>query len=163
MDSKQITSLIITAVVVGAGGFYGGMRYQATKAPSLGNGSAFMAQRGAGGGLGLANGAPRGGQIRGGLGGGLTAGEILSKDDSSITLKLQDGGSKIILFTTSTRVGKFSEGSLAELAPGTAVSVTGAANSDGSVSATMFQIRPVGEMPPGMGGRPDGGAPPSTR
>ncbi len=155
MDSKQISSLVIVAVVVGVGGFYGGMKYQSSKVPSFGNGAAFMAQRGAGGGAGLGNGGTRGGFVRGGMGGGLTAGEVLSKDDSSITLKLQDGGSKIIFFTTSTRVGKFSDGSLTDLTPGTSVGVTGAANSDGSISASMVQIRPAGDVFRGIGGRPD--------
>jgi len=75
-------------------------------------------------------------------GGGMTAGDILSKDASGIVLSLRAGGSKIILVSTSTDVQKMAKGSLNDLLVGTSVSVSGATNADGSVTAQSIQIRP---------------------
>ncbi len=38
--------------------------------------------------------------------GGFTAGEVLSKDDSGITIKMMDGSTKIVLVNGSTAVMK---------------------------------------------------------
>ena len=80
-------------------------------------------------------------------GGGFMAGEILSKDESSITIKMQDGSTKIVLVGSSTQIMKSTTGSSDDLMNGTNVTVTGIANSDGSVTAESVQIRPAGSMP----------------
>lgn len=74
----------------------------------------------------------------------MTAGEILSNDGTSITIKMADGSTKIVLVSPSTQVMKMAAGSLSDLSTGTNVSVVGSANSDGSVTATSVQIRPAG-------------------
>lgn len=58
-----------------------------------------------------------------------------------MTLKLRDGGSKIILLSGSARIMKETEGSIDDLSIGTGVSVMGEANSDGSINAQSVQIR----------------------
>jgi hypothetical protein len=84
---------------------------------------------------------------RGGMMGGMTSGEIVSKDDTSVTIKLTDGGSKVVFLSTSTTIGTMSTGSLDDLSTGTNVIVVGSTNADGSVTASTIQIRPTGEMP----------------
>lgn len=139
--NKLIAIVIATAVVVGGGAFYGGMKYVQSQAP----------QRNA---QGFQNLSPEERQQRiqrfGGSGGGnggtrsgFTSGEILSKDDKSITIKMRDGGSKIIFYSDTTEISKFVNGSPSDLEIGKNVSVNGTANSDGSITAQSIQIRPA--------------------
>lgn len=85
--------------------------------------------------------------MRAGMGGGLTAGEIISKDTTSITIKMQDGSTKIVLIGESTQVMKTATGSVGDLSIGTNVTVTGTTNSDGSITSQSVQIRPAGFVP----------------
>src|SRR3989338_10163586 len=111
--NKLITIVIATAVVVGGGAFFGGMKYAESKSlrgrvsqadfQNLQNLSPEERQQrlqelGANAGAGFRGGA--GGGQRGG--GGFTAGEIIARDDKSVAVKLQDGGSKIVFLSDST-------------------------------------------------------------
>ena len=134
---------IIVALVVGGGSFFGGMKYDQSKTSvsTRGNGSG-NGNFGGGQGGGMMGRGNRGGG-NGMMGGGFTNGEILSKDDKSVTLKLRDGGSKIIFFASSTQVLKADAGVIADLQIGQQVSANGSTNSDGSLTAQMIQIRPM--------------------
>ncbi len=144
---KKIIPIIATVVLIGGGAFYGGMQY------AQGRGTAANAGRSSGG---FANASPEerqarlqqfgmGGQRNGrGAAGGFASGDILSKDAKGVTIKLRDGGSKLVFFTASTSVMKIVSGSVQDLAAGEQVSVTGSANQDGSINAQSFQIRPAG-------------------
>lgn len=69
-------------------------------------------------------------------------GEIIAKDEKSITIKLSSGGSKIILFSESTQINKLSRISVQDLELGENIMVQGTVNSDGSVSAKTIQTSP---------------------
>ncbi len=77
------------------------------------------------------------------------SGEILSVDEKSLTVKLRDGGSRIVFFSANTPVMRMASGTPADLAIGSNVMVLGTTNPDGSVTATSLQLRP--EL--GYGGR----------
>ena|SRR3989344_2429422 len=145
---KLIMIAVVVAVVVGSGAFYGGMKYVQARRGYLPAGrqdftnltpeqrQQLMAN---------ASGGFRGGagQGRGGTGGGFTVGEIISKDDKSITIKMPDGGSKIVFYSDATEVGKSISGTPADLKVGEMVTTNGTANSDGSITAQLIQIRPT--------------------
>jgi hypothetical protein len=83
--------------------------------------------------------------MKGGLQNGMSfvTGDIISKDDKSVTVKTQNGGSKVVFFTTGTEFGKFTTGNETDLELGKSISVTGKTNQDGSVAAQSIQIRPA--------------------
>lgn len=70
-------------------------------------------------------------------------GEIISADDKSVTVKLQDGSSMIVLLTNTTAFNKSAEGSKSDLKVGERVAVFGTENSDGSVTAQNVQLNPM--------------------
>ena len=77
------------------------------------------------------------------MGGRPVVGEIISLDDKSITVKLQDGSSKIILLPESVTVSKTDSGSKADLKNGINVGIIGTENQDGSITAQNVQINPA--------------------
>ena len=96
-----------------------------------------------GGFTGMPGGLTGRGGVRGGRGGNSTAGQIISKDSTSITIKDATGSTKTVYVGASTTVTNFVQGNLADLTSGKSVNVTGTSNSDGSVTATNVQIRPL--------------------
>ena len=75
-------------------------------------------------------------------GGAFENGEIISKDDKSITIKTREGSSKIIYFSNSTTIGKTVDGSVSDLNIGNQVMVNGKNDSSGVITAQNIQIRP---------------------
>jgi hypothetical protein len=151
MDTKYIAAVVASMLVIGSGAFYGGMQYEKSSGPRMRDRGQFGDGQFQPGENLRGSGSGGGQQFRGG---GFTAGEIISRDDSSITIKMQDGSTKIVLVGSSADVMKTTEGSADDLAVGTHVTVAGTANSDGSMTAQSVQIRPAGAMPFGGPGRP---------
>ena len=140
---KTFILVIIVVVVVGTGAFWGGMVYGKSHAAGNLSASAFGNMTGqqrqqffAGNGGQTAN----GGRMRGN--GGFSNGQIIAKDDKSITLKMPDGSTKIIFYSTSTITEKTVNTTAADLSVGQNVATTGTANSDGSITAQTISIRP---------------------
>jgi hypothetical protein len=79
--------------------------------------------------------------------GGIIEGTILFMDDKSVTVKLNDGSTKIILFSNSTSYSNTVASVKTDLKIGSTVAVFGVTNSDGSVTATSVQINPVNFKP----------------
>ena len=138
--NKMLPQIIVGVVVVGAVAFYGGMKYGESKtaATTMGTG---QGQRGNGQFGGGAGGARTGGGNRGGA--GFANGEVASVDATSLTVKMRDGSSKIIILSTSTQVLKSVAGAVTDVAVGSQVTITGAGNPDGSITAQSIQIRPT--------------------
>src|SRR5438552_727849 len=101
MTKKHIVITIVVAFVMGGVGFFGGMKY-GQSAKALANLTQTQRQQlvqsfrtsagGQNGGFGFGRAGGRNGQG----GGGFIVGEIISKDDKSVTIKTSDGGSKIV-------------------------------------------------------------------
>ncbi len=143
MKNQNYIIIAIVALLVGAGAFYGGMKYQETKTPTLGNGQFFQRNGGGAGGQF----AGRSGQ-NGQRGGGARPvnGEIISADDKTVTVKMTDGSSKIVILSDSTQINKAATGSKTDLKTGEKVAVFGTDNSDGTVTAQNIQLNPIMRM-----------------
>ncbi len=121
---------IITAVIALVVGI--GVGYVAHSSPAQPAGSGNYA-RGNGNGTFMA---------RSNGNGSFLAGTVASKDSGSITLNTRDGSSRVVLTTPATNVSKSVSGSLTDVAVGNSVIVSGTTNSDGSISASLIQLRP---------------------
>lgn len=141
MKNKNLWIItILLAVIAGGAGFVGGMQYQKNLRTQASR------QFGAGVGTG-ANRTRTGGNFR------PVAGEVIKSDDKSITVKLIDGSSRIVLLTDKTVISKSSDATRTDVVVGEKVAVFGTDNSDGSVTAQNVQINPGQGM---MGERQSG-------
>ena len=152
-NSLNLVTLVLV-IVVGGAAFFGGMKYQQGKALAIGinQENPFSGRnRNQTGGMGTntQNGV---GQKR--MGNGQVMGEITSVADTSITVKMTDGSSKIILIGDKTSINKASTATKTDLKVGEKVAVFGTPNTDGSVSGTSIQLNP--SMPNVPSGNPSG-------
>jgi len=131
MKNKNLLIAIVVAVVFGGAGFFGGMKYQQSKNPRFSN-RVF----GPSGSLNF-RGAQNGQNFR------PVNGEIMSVDDKSITVKLSDSSSKIVLLSDSTVISKSESAAKEDLKVGEKISAFGSQNQDGSITANTIQLNPV--------------------
>jgi hypothetical protein len=122
-NNALITIIIILAVGVAC--FYGGIQYQknSMKPSKFGQFQNMPARDG--------------NQRRVG---GPVSGEILSIDEKTMTVKMQDGSSKIVVYSSSTKVNKNTEGSISDLSVGEQVMVMGTETSDGTIIAQILSV-----------------------
>jgi hypothetical protein len=129
MSKKVITIFIISIIVVGGVFFYVGMSYGKSLnsvAQRLNNREGFMPEQNSFNGN------------RSGI--GFVFGEIISKDDQSITVKTQDGGSKIVFYSEGIEMSKNAIGDINDLEVGKFVTVNGSSDQSGNIIAETIQI-----------------------
>ena len=126
----MIIVAVILVIVAAAGGFFAGLMYQKTQASALGA-------------AGRSNFAGRFGQS------GQNAaafrpvrGQVLSMSDTTLTVKMSDGSTKIVVLSSSTAFMQSTKAALTDIKTGDTINVVGTANSDGSVTAQDVQINP---------------------
>lgn len=147
IEKKNLNVIIVGAVIVLIFSFYIGNKVGKNSASAISNqnqslvgGQQRFGTMMGGVGFGGGNGGAR--NRMGGAGGGFVNGEIISKDDKSITVKLRDGGSKIVFLSGTTEITKSITGASSDLEIGKNTIISGKQNSDGSVTAETIQIRP---------------------
>lgn len=134
-DSKLMALVSVLIVLIGGGSFFAGMKYQQSKGPRFGNSQGI-----------------RGGQLQQRSQGFRPVnGEIISVDEKSITVKLTDNSSKIILLTDTTAISKSTERTKDDLKVGEMIAAFGTENSDGSITAQNIQLNPTFRGLPGGG------------
>lgn len=138
MKKEVVIPVIVTALVFGAGGFFGGMQIQKSQGFKPGEGDFVMqgssGQRFGGGGQRVTQG------VRS------TAGEIIALDDQSITVKMEDGSSKIVFVNDQSSVSESTASGRESLTVGKKVMIFGSNNQDGSITAQNIQLNPQGSM-----------------
>ncbi|HZQ29615.1 MAG TPA: hypothetical protein VFA93_00875 [Patescibacteria group bacterium] len=120
--SKFIVLAVILILVSGGAGFVAGSKFG-----RVGNGNSAQLQfrqR-----FGATNSRP-------------VRGQIINADDKSITVKLQDGSTKIVLIPSSAAILKTDSASISDLKKDETVVVFGTENSDGSITAQNVQLNP---------------------
>jgi len=128
----HIIALIVIIIIIG-GAFYCGMLYGKNQTQKSGfPGGNFQTRI----------------NKTGANGSSFISGNIISKDNNSITLQLPNNSSKIILYSDVTQINKSAIGTANDLSVGASISVTGTTNSEGSVTAQSIQIRPTENQNP---------------
>jgi len=140
---KKLILIIIALVIVGGVSFYAGIKYQESQSPrgsfsrqDFQNLSAEQRQEFLQGNIGETF------QTRTARGAGFLSGEVIDKDEQSLTLKMMDGNSSIIFFSDSTEISNIAEGSISDIEIGKQITVSGEQNSDGSYTAETIQLSP---------------------
>ncbi|MBI3887854.1 hypothetical protein HY310_02190 [Candidatus Microgenomates bacterium] len=132
MKNQQIVTVLVLAIVAGAVGFFGGMQYQKSQTPV----PVLNQFRRNGGGLGQNN-----------TNNAVVRGEITAADDNSVTIKINDGSSKIVLLAPTTTITEATTAAKTELSTGKQVTIFGVTNTDGSVTAQNVQLGIFGRNP----------------
>lgn len=126
MKNPQNIFITLVLIFTFAGvGFYAGVKYQQSKRPQTRFDNFQPRQFGQRQGFRPVN------------------GEIISVDDKSITVKLNDNSSKIVFLTDTTTINKSSLGSKEDLKTGGKVAIFGIENSDGTITAQNIQLNPI--------------------
>jgi hypothetical protein len=144
-NQNIVIACAVTAVVAGGAGFWGGTMYPKSQSmpnfQNRGEGRPMMPGQ-------TTDARPSGNRVAPGspgqMGrGGAIMGEVTAKDDKSITIKMSDGSSKIVILSSSTSYRTSTESKAANVELGKQVAVFGTPNSDGSTTASSVEIDPI--------------------
>lgn len=144
MKPMKPAIVLLIVVVVGVLSGLGGWQIAQMQRPA-GRGN-FAQGAARGGAVGQTMGGARGGAngaMTPGMRGAAVMGEVSAKDDKSLTIKLADGSSRMVILSGSTTYRRTSDSNLSDIVVGTKVSTFGATNSDGSITAQNVQIDPL--------------------
>jgi len=130
---KNLILILIALIIVGAGGFFGGMKYGESQAlknltPEKMR-EIFQQTRG---------------QFqtqRQRMAQGFIVGEVISKDEKGLTIKLPDGSTRIVFLSESTQILKSVQGNIQDIEIGKQVIVSGEQTTEGFLTAKTIQIR----------------------
>ena len=151
-----IVGIVVLALVAG-GSFYGGMLYGTAQAQA-----ALPAGPGWAGGTlpDTQPGGTPGARARQGAGAGfgaqagMTVGQIDMIDGDTLVITNMNGNQIRVQVTDTTLIEKNASVTVADLAAGETVMVSGSENDDGSITARSVQVSPAGRF----GGRPAAGS-----
>ncbi len=129
---KKNVIFAVVGVILFISGFYSGTKFVDSKQPNFVDKNIMSGQ------FNTQNNAL--GSKTNALGGGVN-GEILLKDENTITLKLRDGNSKIIFYSEKTTISKMASSTSEGLMVGDQATISGSSNSDGSINADSIQVR----------------------
>jgi hypothetical protein len=141
--------VVIIAALVGAVAFFGGMKYSDMQRTNQRGNAMRQFQNGQGGPNGASG-------FRGNRTGGRpVVGEVVSVDATTMTVKLADGTSKIVVLSETTTVSATATAAKTDIKVGSKVGAFGTDNADGSLTAQSVQLNPsfTGGMMGGVGGR----------
>lgn len=144
MKTNTIILVVILLLVVGGGSF--GIGYKVAEGKNAigtfarnGTGQMMSNRNNDGTGRGIGQGQQAGGMMRGNR---QIAGEVIALDDKTMTIKMADGSSKIVLLSSTMTISKSVEAPITDLKVGSKVAVFGAQNTDGSQTATTVELDP---------------------
>lgn len=128
--NKNLITLLVVALISLGAGFFGGVEYQKTKKVTFNRTGAIQGQYGTSKTTGSTTTSKTNGNVSRPV-----SGEITSIDNGTITVKAQDGSSKIIVISSSTKIEVTTTGSTSDLKTGDTVSIIGTTDTSGTVSA----------------------------
>ncbi len=133
MNSRNLIAVFIIVILAAVAGFFAGSKFQGANFRS-GNQTFFQngEQR-----TGMMNGRFGNGNPNGARGG---RGQVVDINGNSMTIKLNDGTTKLVNLTSSTTYVKTATASSSDVKTGDTVLVIGTSNSDGSITAQDIQI-----------------------
>jgi hypothetical protein len=145
MSRKQvIIACAITAVLAGGVGYVGGIKMSSLRRMSpLGNRGGDQMINFRNGGNAQNTGRSAGSAPNMMIRGGAVTGEVTAKDDKSMTVKMSDGSSRIVILSDKTTYRISEESSIEKIAVGTKIAVFGESGTDGSVTAASIEINPA--------------------
>jgi len=129
---NNIFSFILIAVISLGVGFYAGNWYQKNQQQQR-----FLQ-------FGTRNFSGQNQASRFGVGARPVSGQIIKKEADSITIKTQNGSTRIVFFTDKTNIGKTTKATSDDLKENETVFIVGQENSDSSITAQNIQIGQIG-------------------
>jgi len=121
---------LVVFIIVGLGitgvSFFAGLKYQQSKTPNFANMTRDQVNQ------------QRPNRAVSGL--DTIQGSIIDKDENSLTIKMTDDSSKIVLVSDLTKINITSQATSEDLKLDSQVIIFGKTNSDGSISAETIQV-----------------------